>query len=214
MASSAPRLEELSFPCGSACDVRAAVVPCCKRDGRSSLLAWCRWAARGLDQAAAAAVAMMALPSILITMQCTQKLTECCTMLSLLASPCKAHNGLITPITFHNGNRSTLFNLHVDIAIMANREEFQSNNASYVASFADGGKPMPPARKALVITCMDGAYQFLEGRCKLACPISANLPPSWPHHQSRQPCSVCGHRCSHGTWRIGRSPWPHTPLSR
>ena len=39
---------------------------------------------------------------------------------------------------------------------MSQKEELLKNNAAYVASFADGGKPMPPARKALVITCMDG----------------------------------------------------------
>ena len=39
---------------------------------------------------------------------------------------------------------------------MANLDHFKAANEASVAGFKDGGKPMPPARKALVITCMDG----------------------------------------------------------
>lgn len=41
---------------------------------------------------------------------------------------------------------------------MANFQEFQAGNDAFVATFKDeeGAKPMPPARKALLITCMDG----------------------------------------------------------
>ncbi|KAL4854447.1 hypothetical protein ACK3TF_004801 [Chlorella vulgaris] len=38
---------------------------------------------------------------------------------------------------------------------MPNFDDFQQANASFASSFQDGDKPMPPARKALVITCMD-----------------------------------------------------------
>jgi carbonic anhydrase len=39
---------------------------------------------------------------------------------------------------------------------MANLADFTAANSAFVAAFTDGDKPMPPARKALVITCMDG----------------------------------------------------------
>ncbi|PSC68112.1 carbonic anhydrase [Micractinium conductrix] len=38
---------------------------------------------------------------------------------------------------------------------MPNRADFDAANASYVAGFSAGGKPMPPKRQALVIACMD-----------------------------------------------------------
>ncbi|PRW33333.1 carbonic anhydrase [Chlorella sorokiniana] len=41
------------------------------------------------------------------------------------------------------------------MADFQNLGEFSKNNEAYVAGFASGGKPMPPARKALLITCMD-----------------------------------------------------------
>lgn len=41
------------------------------------------------------------------------------------------------------------------MAEFKNLGEFVANNDAYVAGFSSGGKPMPPARKALLITCMD-----------------------------------------------------------
>lgn len=39
---------------------------------------------------------------------------------------------------------------------MPNFDDFRAANATFVAGFKEGGKPMPPARKALAIVCMDG----------------------------------------------------------
>jgi hypothetical protein len=48
---------------------------------------------------------------------------------------------------------------------MANLADFTAANTAFVAAFTDGDKPMPPARKALVITCMDGGFaQGWRGR--------------------------------------------------
>lgn len=38
----------------------------------------------------------------------------------------------------------------------SNYEDFKEKNAQFAASFKDGDKPLPPARKALLLTCMDG----------------------------------------------------------
>lgn len=40
---------------------------------------------------------------------------------------------------------------------MSNLDVFLQNNQQFAGSFpeADGAKPMPPARKAAIITCMD-----------------------------------------------------------
>ncbi|KAG7673091.1 hypothetical protein Ndes2526B_g05340 [Nannochloris sp. 'desiccata'] len=37
----------------------------------------------------------------------------------------------------------------------ANLAEFEKNNAGYVASFTDGDKALPPARKTAIVACMD-----------------------------------------------------------
>ena len=42
------------------------------------------------------------------------------------------------------------------MASFQNLAEFAKKNDEFVAAFTQGGKPMPPARKALLITCMDG----------------------------------------------------------
>ena len=36
--------------------------------------------------------------------------------------------------------------------------DFQAGNEAFVAGFSAGDKPMPPARKALLLTCMDGGW--------------------------------------------------------
>ncbi|KAL4439978.1 hypothetical protein ABPG75_002979 [Micractinium tetrahymenae] len=36
-----------------------------------------------------------------------------------------------------------------------NQADFSKANAAFVESFKDGDKPLPPARKAVLITCMD-----------------------------------------------------------
>ncbi|EFN52746.1 hypothetical protein CHLNCDRAFT_26430 [Chlorella variabilis] len=38
---------------------------------------------------------------------------------------------------------------------MPNFDDFVAGNEEFVATFKDGDKPMPPARKALLVTCMD-----------------------------------------------------------
>jgi carbonic anhydrase len=40
---------------------------------------------------------------------------------------------------------------------MGNLDEFLANNEQFAAKFSqeDGAKPMPPARKTAIITCMD-----------------------------------------------------------
>lgn len=38
---------------------------------------------------------------------------------------------------------------------MSTTEELLRNNARYVASFDEGGKPMPPSKKVAVVACMD-----------------------------------------------------------
>ncbi len=38
---------------------------------------------------------------------------------------------------------------------MSNSEHFYASNATFVKSFDKGDKPLPPARQALVLTCMD-----------------------------------------------------------
>jgi hypothetical protein len=38
---------------------------------------------------------------------------------------------------------------------MSNTAHFYESNAGFVKSFDKGDKPLPPARKALVLTCMD-----------------------------------------------------------
>ncbi|KXZ54097.1 hypothetical protein GPECTOR_5g200 [Gonium pectorale] len=38
---------------------------------------------------------------------------------------------------------------------MALREEFLEANSAFAAEFKDGDKPLPPARKALILACMD-----------------------------------------------------------
>jgi len=47
------------------------------------------------------------------------------------------------------------------MADFKNLGEFSTNNDAFVASFSSGGKPMPPARKALLITCMDAVSLVL-----------------------------------------------------
>lgn len=58
---------------------------------------------------------------------------------------------------------------------MANFGDFQAGNAAFAASFKDGDKAMPPARKALLLTCMDGArgregWSGRSGRARGSCP--------------------------------------------
>lgn len=36
-----------------------------------------------------------------------------------------------------------------------NLQDFLAGNEAFAAAFADGDKPLPPARKALVLACMD-----------------------------------------------------------
>lgn len=50
------------------------------------------------------------------------------------------------------------------MADFKNLGEFTQNNDAYVAGFQSGGKPMPPARKALLITCMDGGSEISSPR--------------------------------------------------
>jgi hypothetical protein len=38
---------------------------------------------------------------------------------------------------------------------MSNSDHFYASNADFVKSFDKGDKPLPPARRALVLTCMD-----------------------------------------------------------
>jgi hypothetical protein len=38
---------------------------------------------------------------------------------------------------------------------MSNTDHFYASNGSFVKSFDKGDKPLPPARHALVLTCMD-----------------------------------------------------------
>lgn len=74
---------------------------------------------------------------------------------------------------------------------MSNKAEFESNNAAYVAAFKEGGKPMPPARKALVIACMDGAR-----------PSTLPPPANPPQHLSALialPCTTHHHTCCSST---------------
>lgn len=65
-------------------------------------------------------------------------------------------------------------------ANMSNFGDFQANNAAFAASFKDGDKPMPPARKALLLTCMDGEA---HGRP----PLSLAPPPPTLCRQKNPP---------------------------
>lgn len=65
-----------------------------------------------------------------------------------------------------------------------NQADFTKANEAFVESFKDGGKPLPPARKAVLITCMDGEGALpLPPRCCWHC-TSASIPAL--------PCSAAG----------------------
>lgn len=51
--------------------------------------------------------------------------------------------------------RSCATHVLLHAAQMSNSEHFYASNATFVNSFDKGDKPLPPARQALVLTCMD-----------------------------------------------------------
>ena len=78
---------------------------------------------------------------------------------------------------------------------MPNFDDFVAGNEEFVATFKDGDKPMPPARKALLVTCMDGALPIPRREphvgCHQRCPApllalaasasrSLSPPAMWP----------------------------------
>lgn len=71
---------------------------------------------------------------------------------------------------------------------MPNFDDFQQANASFASSFQDGDKPMPPARKALVITCMDGAWSAAGGGHISRLAPGLPPPPATTLHSRTQFC--------------------------
>lgn len=59
----------------------------------------------------------------------------------------------------------------------ANYEDFKQGNAQFVTTFTDGDKPLPPARKALLLTCMDGE-SGTAGRTPSASQGALGTPPA------------------------------------
>ena len=71
----------------------------------------------------------------------------------------------------------------------SNFDAFKAGNAAFVEEFSktdDGAKPLPPARKALLITCMDGEW-LGGGWWGIA--ILACTPPSETNH-APSPCAL------------------------
>ena len=109
---------------------------------------------------------------------------------------------------------------------MPNRADFDAANASYVAGFSAGGKPMPPKRQALVIACMDGEYRRTVSGARrerqVVLAAASGAAPSWrrccastSHPPAQRPLPCTQHasiRRRRWEWRLATSMWCATQV--